>query len=292
MNDTHKPPVRWTIKEVLEWTADYFKTKGIVTGRLDAEVLLAHCLSVDRLHLYLNLDRPLVPDERARFRAAVRRRAAREPVALITGKKEFWSLQLSMVPGILIPRPDTEILVEAILDEIREKPAPTVWEIGTGSGAIALSLAREMPAAWLLATDVDPLAISTARGNAQAAQIDRTIDFVVCDLCGGIRESQVFDVVCSNPPYIPRDAIAELEPEITRFEPLRALDGGPDGLDIIRELAKQASTHLKPEGALLLEIGDSQEEAVREIFSSLGKLKDISTVRDLAGKPRVIKGRR
>jgi release factor glutamine methyltransferase len=291
MNDRNKTPVRWTIKEVLEWTADYFKTKGISTGRLDAEVLLAHCLSVDRLHLYLNMDRPLVPDERARFRALVRRRAAREPVALITGSKEFWSLRLHIVPGILIPRPDTEILVEAILDEIGENPSPTVMEIGTGSGAVALSLAREKPAAFVLATDVDPLAISTARVNARAAGIEGPVNFLVCDLFTAIREAAAFDVVCSNPPYIPRDAIAELEPEITSFEPIRALDGGPDGLDIIRELARQAGTYLKPGGALLVEIGDSQEETVREIFSSVGGLREVSVTRDLAGKPRVVKGR-
>ncbi len=215
----------------------------------------------------------------------------REPVALITGKKEFWSLRLHIVPGILIPRPDTEILVEAILDEIRENPSPAVMEIGTGSGAVALSIAREKPASFMLATDVDPLAISTARVNAQSVAVVGIVNFVACDLFSAIRDARTFDVVCSNPPYIPRDAIAELEPEITEFEPIRALDGGPDGLDIIRELARQAGTYLKPGGALLLEIGDSQEEAVREIFSSLGGLRDISAIRDLAGKPRVVKGR-
>lgn len=291
MNDQYHTPVRWTIKGVLEWTAEYFKTKGISTGRLDAEVLLAHCLSVDRLHLYLNMDRPLAPDERARFRALVRRRAAREPVALITGKKEFWSLQLQVVPGILIPRPDTEILVEAVLNEVRENPSPFVLEIGTGSGAVALSVAQEKPAAFVLATDVDPLAIFTARANARSLALPETVCFASSDLFEAIRETRAFDVVCSNPPYIPRDTIPELEPEITRFEPIRALDGGPDGLDIIRQLARQAPAYLKPGGALLLEIGDSQDEAVQEIFSSLGGLRDVSAIRDLAGTPRVVKGR-
>jgi release factor glutamine methyltransferase len=292
MNDQERNCVRWTIKGVLEWTADYFKTKGIATGRLDAEVLLAHCLCVDRLHLYLNMDRPLAPDERTRFRGLIRRRAAREPVALITGQKEFWSLRLRTVPGILIPRPDTEILVEAILDEIRENPSPTVMEIGTGSGAVAISIAREKPSALVLATDVDPLAASMASVNAQSAGATREVSFVVCDLFGAIQQTPTFDVVCSNPPYIPHDAIAGLEPEITRFEPIRALDGGPDGLDIIREIVRQASAYLKPGGTLFLEIGDSQEEAVREIFSSLGGFRDIRSIRDLSGTPRVVKGRR
>jgi release factor glutamine methyltransferase len=291
MNDRTTTSVRWTIKGVLEWTADYFKTKGIPSGRLDAEVLLAHCLAVNRLHLYLNMDRPLAPDERARFRTLIRRRAAREPVALITGTKEFWSLQLHVTPGILVPRPDTEILVEAVLREIDGNTSPVVLEIGTGSGAIALSVARERPAAFVVASDVDLLAVSTARSNALGTETSGSVRFVACNLFSAIQKAPLFDVICSNPPYIRTDDIPTLEPEIVRFEPMRALDGGPDGLDVIRELAGHAGDVLKPGGMLLVEIGDSQEQAVREIFSFLGGLRDIEVLRDLAGKPRVVKGR-
>ncbi|MBI5571056.1 MAG: peptide chain release factor N(5)-glutamine methyltransferase [Desulfomonile tiedjei] len=286
-----KTPVRWTIQDVLAWTTDYFKKKGIPSARLDAEILLAHALGVDRLHLYLSMDRPLRPDERSQFRDVVRRRAGREPVALITGKKEFWSIQLRTVPGILIPRPDTEILVEAVVEEIRDNPTPTIMEIGTGSGAIAVAVARENPRATVVATDVNPLAVSTARLNADDAGVGERVRFVACDLFEAIRPAAAFDVICSNPPYIPRDEIPSLEPEITQFEPIRALDGGPDGLDVIRALAAQAPLRLKPGGALVLEIGETQEIAVRELFSSLAGLQEIRTLRDLAGKPRVVKGR-
>lgn len=291
MNDQSTPSVRWTIKGVLEWTAEYFKTKGIPTGRLDAEVLLAHCLNVNRLHLYLNMDSPLNPDERARFRSLIRRRAAREPVALITGTKEFWSLQLNVTPGILIPRPDTEILVETVLQEIEHKDAPALLEIGTGSGAIALSIAREKTDAFVVASDIDLLAISTARANARGTQTDGNVRFVACNLFTAMRAAPLFDVICSNPPYIRTEDIPELEPEISCFEPIRALDGGLDGLDVIREIARHAGPMLRPGGALIVEIGDSQELEVREIFASLGGLRDIEAVRDLAGKPRVVKGR-
>lgn len=291
MNDQTTTPVRWTIKGVLEWTADYFKSKGIPTGRLDAEVLLAHCLAVNRLHLYLNMDRPLLPAERARFRNLIRRRAAREPVALITGTREFWSLQLHVTQGILIPRPDTEILVEAVLDEIKEKDSPAILEIGTGSGAIALSVAREKPNAFVLASDVDLLAVSTARRNAHTTQTSASVHFVACSLFTAMRKAPLFDVICSNPPYIRTDDIPGLEPEISRFEPVRALDGGQDGLDVIREIIRDARGLLKSGASLMLEIGESQENAVRDMFASLGGLRDIEVLRDLAGKPRVVKGR-
>ena len=144
----------------------------------------------------------------------------------------------------------------------------------------------------IVASDVDTSALATARANAHATNTPSKRSILSpCDLFDAIRSAPLFDVVCSNPPYIPTDAIAQLEPEITRYEPIRALDGGPDGLDIIRELTRHAGALLKPGGALILEIGDSQERAVREVFSSLGGLRDIETVRDLAGKPRVIKGR-
>jgi release factor glutamine methyltransferase len=291
MNDQSTPSVRWTIKGVLEWTAEYFKTKGIPTGRLDAEVLLAHCLNVNRLHLYLNMDRPLNPDERARFRSLIRRRAAREPVALITGTKEFWSLQLNVTPGILIPRPDTEILVETVLQEIMHMDSPALLEIGTGSGAIALSIAREKTDAFVVASDIDLLAISTARANARGTQTEGIVRFVACNLFTAMRATPLFDVICSNPPYIRTEDISELEPEISCFEPVRALDGGLDGLDVIREIARHAGPMLRPGGALIVEIGESQELEVQEIFASLGGLRDIEAVRDLAGKPRVVKGR-
>lgn len=292
MNDRSKSRTQWTIRDVLEWTADHFGGKGIASPRLDAEILLAHTLGADRIHLYMNLDRPLLPDERDRYRSLVRRRGAREPVALITGVKEFWSIPLRVVPGILIPRPETEILVESVLEEIKEKPAPTVLEIGTGSGAVAIAVAHENQGVKFIAVDVDPRAVEIAEANANAANVSNSLECRVSDLLTDLDSPGEFDVICSNPPYIPSDVIDTLEPEIARFEPRHALDGGPDGLDVIRRLARETPDFLKDNGALILEMGDGQERDVREILTSEGRFREIRVFPDLSGKARVIKGRR
>lgn len=290
MEQQQKTPSRWTIKDVLEWTAAYFKKRGIATARLDAEVLLAFCLSADRLFLYLNLERPLLLAERVRYRELVRRRAMREPVSLIIGKKEFWSIPFRVVRGVLIPRPDTEILVEAVLEEIRSVPDPRILEIGTGSGAVSVAIAKENPAARILATDVSLLALETAALNAMECGVSGAIDFLATDLFLGVKPGRLFDVICSNPPYIPSDRIATLDPEIN-FEPLLALDGGPDGLDSIRRIAVQAKHFLKDHGALIIEMAPEQEEQVRRIFTKLAGLEDIRVFPDLSGKVRVVKGK-
>ena len=290
MDERQNIPARWTIKDVLEWTAGYFRKKGITTARLDAEVLLAHCLGVDRLHLYLNLDRPLRQEERIRYRELIRRRAMREPVALIRGVKEFWSLRLRAAPGVLIPRPDTEALVEAVLEELRDRPVPNILEIGTGSGAIAVAIALENPRARIVATDIDKLALEATRFNAENLGASASISFIASDLFTAFREGSKFDVVCCNPPYIPSDVIATLEPEIN-FEPRLALDGGPDGLNVIRHLVSQARNYLADRGALIIELGSEQEPWVREMFETLGGLHDVHAFPDLSGKPRVVSGR-
>jgi len=291
MQEQPKKFQRWTIKDVLAWTTEYFAKKRIKTPRLDAEVLLASSLGVDRLQLYLNLDRPLLPQERERYRELVRRRGAREPVALIVGKKEFWSIHFRVVPGVLIPRPETETLVEIVLEEIRGVASPWILEIGTGSGAVAVSILQEHSDARVLATDINPLALKTASLNAQNAQLSRSFDCAALDLFSAIRPGAGFDVICSNPPYIPSGTVPLLEPEITEYEPLSALDGGVDGLVVIRELAAQARNYLKPKGALILEVGDGQAASVEEILSYVGGFHDIHKFSDLSGKQRVVKGR-
>ncbi|HTY24762.1 MAG TPA: peptide chain release factor N(5)-glutamine methyltransferase [Desulfomonilaceae bacterium] len=291
MEQQSKTPAQWTIAAVLNWTTQYLSSRGITTPRLDAEILLAHCLNVDRLYLYLNLDRPLLPHERSQYRDAVRRRALREPVALITGKKEFWSISLRIVPGVLIPRPETETLVEAVLQEIRENASPRVLEIGTGSGAVAVAVAKENSGAQVLATDINPVAVETARWNAKEAGVEASVQFVATDLFDSVRPGPCFDVICSNPPYVPSDVIPTLAPEIRNFEPLRSLDGGSDGLDTIRKLAAHARDYLKGSGALILEIGEGQEAAVETILRSVAGFSQVRIFRDLSGKARVVKGK-
>lgn len=290
MEEQLKTPARWTIGAILNWTASYLADKGARAPRLDAEILLSHSLKVDRLYLYLNLDRPLGPDERSQFRDLVRRRAAREPVALITGKKEFWSISFRITPGVLIPRPETEILVGAVLEEIKDNPAPRLLEIGAGSGAVSVAVAGDNPRAEVIATDIDPAVLETARLNAEDVEVGASVKFVAMDLFDAIRGGVGFDVIYSNPPYVPTDVIPALEPEVRDFEPHRALDGGPDGLDVIRRLAAHAMDFLNRPGALALEFGDGQEEDARNIFTSRG-FGEIRIFRDLAGKARVIRGR-
>jgi len=289
MNQEPSKAPRWTVHEVLQWTTGYFREKGIASPRLDAEVLLAYCLKVDRLQLYLNFDRPLSVEERATYRGLVQRRAKREPVSLIVGHKEFWSLSFRTVPGVLIPRPETEILVQVVLDEIRGIEAPRVLEIGTGTGAVAVALLKEKPGTRLVATDVSLLALQTAQGNACAVGAG-ALHLVAGELFSPFRPRPLFHVICSNPPYIPSAVIPTLEPEVRDFEPIAALDGGADGLGVIRDIIEQAADFLSPRGALCLEIGDGQDQSVMELMRLAG-FGDITAFPDLAGKARVIRGR-
>lgn len=285
-------PERWTINGVLQWTAAYFRRKGIATPRLDAELLLAHALGWGRLDLYMNYDRPLSPAERERYRELVRRRAAREPVALVLNEKEFWSLPLRVAAGVLVPRPETEILVEVVLRAAKSTPSPRILEIGTGSGAVSIALATELPDATIVATDIDPVALSVAAENSRAVGVAARVYVVGMNLFAGLRQSLRFDIICSNPPYVPTEVIPNLQPEIVLFEPRRALDGGPDGLDVIRSIVSDATQFLTERGLLAFEIGDDQEAAVRDILIRSGLSNEIRTYPDLAGKTRVVTGAR
>ncbi|MEW6533270.1 MAG: peptide chain release factor N(5)-glutamine methyltransferase [Thermodesulfobacteriota bacterium] len=290
-NPSAKNSSKWTIREVVQWTTDYFRQKGIDSARLDAEVLLAHALGADRLYLYLNLDKPLSQQERDKYRELVTRRGRREPVALITGRKEFWSINLRVHPGVLIPRPETEVLVQAVLDEIRELRQPRVLDIGTGSGAAAIAIAHDRPDARVIATDQDPAAVHLAWMNAKEADTAEHMAMLAADLFSCFRPGPHFHVICSNPPYVSDDEMMTLAPEIFRFEPRSALAAGPEGLDVIRAIASQAREFLAAKGALILEMGAGQEKAVREIFETAGLGEEIAVFRDLAGIPRVVKGR-
>lgn len=289
MSKESSPTSRWTVQDVLQWTTGYFREKGVPSPRLDAEVLLAHCLGVDRLRLYLNFDRPLAPEERAKYRGLVQRRAKREPVALIVGQKEFWSLPFRTVPGVLIPRPETEVLVQVVLEEISDRESPFILEIGTGTGAVAVALLKENPGARVIGTDLNLVALRTARANAKAAQVN-SLHLVAGEMFAAFRPRSVFHVICSNPPYIPTAVIPTLAPEVRDFEPISALDGGPDGLDVIRDIIDQAGNFLLSGGALCLEVGDGQDRAVADLMTLAG-FASVAALPDLAGKARVVKGK-
>ena len=275
----------WTVLKVLQWTAGYFRDRGIEGGRLDAELLLGDTLALDRVGLYLNYDRPLSAMELESFRAAVARRAKREPLQYIRAQAEFWSLPFTVSPAVLIPRSDTEVLVEEALKRIAGPGR--ILDVGTGSGAIAIAIAHERPEARVEAVDLSPAALAVARGNAEANGVAERVTFSQGDL----RQLQGagYDLVVSNPPYIPSADLAALMPEVREFEPLLALDGGADGLSAYRLLAAQARALLKPGGWLLLEVGIGQAEAVTELLRAAG-LVEIFTRADYAGVARVVGG--
>lgn len=277
----------WTVLKLLRWTADYFAGRGLDAPRLDAELLLADTLGLDRVGLYVNFERPMHSGELAAFRERVKRRAGREPLAYILGQAEFWSLPLKVTPAVLIPRPETELLVEESLSRLAT-PA-RVLDVGTGSGALAIALAHESPEILVTAIDVSPAALALAAENARNNGVAERIRFALGDL--NQLPAGSFQLVLANPPYIPSRDLASLMPEVRDYEPRLALDGGSDGLDAYRALARQAQAVLSAAGWLLVEVGCGQAEAVRELFAGAG-LTELFTSKDLAGIERVVGGRR
>ncbi|TAL17915.1 peptide chain release factor N(5)-glutamine methyltransferase [bacterium] len=270
--------------ELIRLTAEYFAKKGIDSPRLTAEVLLASVLSVTRLDLYLQYDKPLSSAEVDSFRALVRRRAAGEPTAYLLGKREFWSLDFAVGPGVLIPRPDTETLVESCLSIMGGEGR--FLEIGVGSGAVSVALLKERPRWTAVGIDTETAPLDCARKNAETHGVADRLDLRRGSLFSPV-ENETFDLIVSNPPYIPSGDIDSLAAEVSRFEPRKALDGGVDGLDLIREIANKAPTRLKSKGALLLEFGTGQEEAVAGILESVPGLSGMRIISDYAKKPRV-----
>ena len=275
----------WTIGSILKWTGQYFGEKGVENPRLDAEVLLSHILGRDRLYLYTHYEQPLEQAELAAFRECVRKRAARLPVAYITGHKEFMGLTFRVGPAVLVPRPDTEILVEAAMKRLQGLTAPAILDLGTGSGAIIVSLLSNLPAAAGTAVDISGPALAIAGQNAGQHAVAERLTLLEGDLFGPVQGLQ-FDAVVSNPPYIPADEIADLAAEV-RQEPRGALDGGQDGLDFYRRILAEAAGFLKPGGFVALEVGMGQAPAVT-VLARNAELGLVEVCRDLGGIERVV----
>jgi release factor glutamine methyltransferase len=279
---------RWTVLKVLQWTAEYFRLKGIEQPRTSAEVLLAHALHMERIQLYLNYDRPLAPHELASYRELIRRRANREPTQYVTGKQEFWSLELEVTPDVLIPRPETELLVEEALKLVRGT-CKCVLDLATGSGAIAIALAHECPAIRVIASDRSCKALLVARLNAFRHHLLERISFVAADILGTFRISDgSFDIIVSNPPYIGEKEFSTLAPEIVRYEPNTALLAGPQGLALIRRIIEEAPAHLKPGGSLLMEVGAGQAEILQDELSQNPFIERFGFIKDYSGVLRVL----
>ena len=281
---------------MIRWTEERFKKEGLSTPRLDAEVLLAESLGMDRVGLYTHFDQPLQPGELARFKRLIRRRMAHEPLAYITGKREFWSLPFKVTPDVLIPRPETEGLVEEALrllaDPERCGRGGRILEIGTGSGAIIIALAKELPSASLVATDFSEKALALARGNATAIGVGERIQFLHGDLFAPLEQESPFDLILSNPPYISRSEFASLAPEVRDFEPRIALDGGKDGLAFFRRFLPKVGRYLQPAGWFLTEIGAGQDPEIQKIAAAIPDLEAFTFIPDLAGMKRIFKARK
>lgn len=278
---------QWTIGSILNWTKQYFSEKGVDNPRLDAEVLLCHVLKLDRLHLYVQFDRPLNREELARFRELVKLRAQRIPVAYILGVKEFMGLAFKVTPATLIPRPDTEILVEWVLGRLPAASQAAILDVGTGSGAIIISILTKRPYCHGTGVDISAAAIAVARENARQLGVADRLTFRTGNLFAPVAGQQ-FDVIVSNPPYIPTAALATLAPEVQR-EPRQALVGGVDGLDFYRQIIAQAPKYLRPGGLLALEIGIGQAGPVAALARQTDNgLQLVAIEKDYAGIERVI----
>lgn len=278
----------WTTLAVLDWTTKRFTDAGISSARLEAQVLLAHVLNCSRTQLYMNFDKPLGEAELAAYRELIRRRLAGESVAYLVGEHEFWGLPLYVDENVLVPRPDTETVIEVARTLRADRKAPCrVLDLCTGSGAIAVALAKELPAARIIATDVSEAAAAIAKRNAERNGFADRIEVRVGNLWEAVA-GEKFDLIASNPPYIASAVIPTLSAEVKR-EPVLALDGGTDGMAFYDRICAAARIHLEPGGALIVEHGFDQADAVHERFEAAGLAK-ITLVNDLGKNPRVTWG--
>jgi len=279
----------WTIRRVLDWTRGHFDKQQVDDPRLTSEILLGHVLTLPRVKLYMDLDRPLSKDELATYRALIQRRLAGEPTQYLVGFREFYGRKFAVDDRVLIPRSETELLVEAALRDVKKDEPSRVLDLCTGSGCVAISIAAERPQASVWATDLMPGPIEVAKKNAEALGVDGRVTFFQGDLFAAVPEGATFDVIVSNPPYVKTGDLATLQREVQK-EPRAALDGGADGLDLIRRVVSDGLPRLKPGGLLALEIGDEQGDAVREIMTRAG-CRDVRIEKDLARHDRIALGR-
>ena len=277
------------------WSAEYLAGKGVERARLDGEHLLAHALGLERLDLYLQYDRPLTPEELDAFRPLVKRRARREPLQYILGNQPFRELDLAVDGRVLVPRPETEALVEEVLKWARGRAEKDetgggldALDVGTGTGAIALSLALEGPFARVVATDVSTGALEVAAANRGAAGLDERVELRTGADFQPLGEDERFDAIVSNPPYVAETERRGLEPEVLEWEPEGALFAGPDGLDVIRRLVAGAPRRLREGGLLALEVGAGQARAVEGLLEGMGGWQGVTVRADLAGRERIV----
>jgi release factor glutamine methyltransferase len=287
----------WTLRKVLDWTTGFFERKSIDSPRLCAELILSHVLKCQRIKLYTDLQRPMIDAELAAVRALVKRAGEHEPIQYLTGRAHFYNLEFTVTPDVLIPRPDTETLVERVLSFLKAfgEPAPRVLDLCTGSGCVAAAIAAHAKQSTVIATDVSLPALDVARKNIADLKL---ADRVVChlgDLFDALKDDpdpRPFHAIASNPPYIATGQIEHLDRNVKQYEPRIALDGGADGLDPHRRIVAAAWEKLVPGGRFFLEIAFDQEEAAMHLIAKDPRYDDARCYRDMAGRPRVVSARR
>ena len=289
---------RWTIQQILRVTTEFLRDRGIENPRLCSEVLLSHQLKRSRVELYLAFDQPLRSSEIAGYRSLIRRRLAREPLQYITGHQEFWSLDFLVNPAVLIPRAETEILVEEAIklkesNLLADSARPEILDLGTGSGAIAISLAKEIESAAIWASDISFEALALAEENAKHHSLNGRIRFCQGDLWQPFSNSAIaFDIVISNPPYIPHEAFETLPPEVRHYEPRIALDGHENGMHFIERIIEESGIYLKPSGWLLIEMNPDQTERALRLIDSTQSFCYRERLMDYRKQYRLIKAQK
>jgi release factor glutamine methyltransferase len=291
MSDTEA----WTIGRLLKWTTEFLKQKDSTSPRLDAEVLLATARNCQRIELYTAFDEEPPEAIRTKFRELVRRRAAGEPVAYLVGHREFYSLPFKVTRDVLIPRPETELLVVALLDAAKGlsagNPSLSIVDIGTGSGIVAICAAKNLPTCRVTAVDISAKALDVAKANVETHGVGDRVELVESDLFAALGDRR-FDLIASNPPYVSEPEMRELRGEVAGYEPHLALCAGPTGTEIIQRLIPAAAERLVPGGSLLLEVSPMIERQTHEIFKAHGGFEPARTLKDLAGLARVVVAKR
>jgi release factor glutamine methyltransferase len=287
-------PTVWTIRTLLTWTTDFFVKKETppATARLEAQLLLAHVLRCKRVDMLVRYEEQPSEDQRAEFKALIQRRGEGFPVAYLIGHREFYLLDFEVTPAVLVPRPETETLVAEALQLLKPLTGPMVLDLCTGSGCIAISIAHQKTDAKVAATDVSPDALDVAKRNAAKHGVANRVHFQQGDLFSALPAGSVFDMIVSNPPYVTPGELAALTPDVRDHEPRLALDGGPDGLAFYRRITSEVAKFLVPGGHVLLEIGATQEDAIRALLAKQAELDLGKTIKDAAGHPRVVVAKR
>jgi release factor glutamine methyltransferase len=280
---------QWTIRRLIAWAAEYLEGHGVESPRLSAELMLGRVLGLERLQLYLRFDQPLTPEELAAFKELLIRRRVHEPMAYILGSREFYGLDILVGPGVLVPRPESEHVVEEGLKALAGIEGPRILDLCTGSGCIALALAHEIPDAQVIGVDISKEALAFAQRSADKLELSQRVQWLLGELYDPVAAAGgFFHLITANPPYVREDEWQDLSPEVREYEPHQALVSGPGGLEIVSQIIAGSRAYLQPFGVLLIEVGAGQAKAAQKIAYQTGIFEQVSTVQDLAGIERVV----